>query len=61
METLILLIGLYLGSPEPDIKILDKFANPKECNMRVEGLNQKAKTEQAPYRFFCRPVSGTVI
>jgi hypothetical protein len=60
MEHLILLIGIFLGGPQPDVKIMDKFMNPQLCMRQAKDLNTKAKTEDAPYRFYCRPVSATV-
>jgi hypothetical protein len=61
MEHLILLIGLFLGGQQPDVKILDKFVHPDSCNRQAEMLNRKAQTDQAPYRFYCRPVNATVL
>ena len=60
METIFIVIGLFLGSADPQLKIYErKFVNPVPCNKKVEELNAKAKQRQEPYRFFCRPVTLT--
>jgi len=58
MEHLILLIGLFLNGPQTDVRILQQFTNPKACHQAAE--KRAARADQR-YRFFCRPVKGTVI
>ena len=58
MEHLILLIGLFLNGPDTDIKVLDKFTNPADCEEIRENLQQNDPDPR--YKYFCRPVEFTI-
>lgn len=56
METLIVLIGIFLGGETPQIKILGTYAKPSTC---YEIANRAAEKAPPNYIFACRPAKFT--
>ena len=59
METLFILIGLFLVDGNVDVKIIKNYGSPSRCVQDAIDLNAKALAEKKLYKFFCRPTSFT--
>lgn len=59
METLFVLIGIFFGQQELDIRIIKSYGNPTSCNQHAQQLTEKAKADKQPYEFYCRGASFT--
>lgn len=61
METLFILIGLFFGAQNVDVRIIDTYGRSGRCNQHAQELTAKAKTEGKPYKFYCRGASFTAV
>ena len=56
METLIVLIVIFLGGQVPDVKIVQVYGNGDTCIQDAEEFQRKAGPD---YRFKCEPIHFT--
>ncbi len=59
METIFLLIGVFLLDNSGDVKIIKNYGSATMCVQDAADLNAKAKAEKKLYKFFCKPTSFT--
>ena len=60
MIEIFFVIGLFLGGPEPQVRVFDEhWANPRMCMQRAQELNQRAQERREPYMFVCQHIKHT--
>ena len=59
METIFLLIGVFLIGDRVDVRIIKNYGRPTPCIEAAADLNKKAEAEKKLYKFYCKPTSFT--